>query len=340
MQTDSLYKLVKLAQEIQLYNKWILILNKGEAPTASYESAEIQQRRLEADGWYEMEENGLFDVGVFSFELILDDCRNQAACVRKVRESIRDQTGLQATLWSSLDTSQINDQEDAITLYSILTDQLGEDPENITLGYSMFPMTKKLVEEMYPKKMFVPGPGVPTRAFPEPCVALIKPRAPLPEPCLDHTEEQMRDAEARRLRMEAADAKDRKFQEKLLRIQQKQLHMQKLISERRAGEKWTVPEPTKSVSEAIQSPIQQYMLNKQHYSGCKTDMSKHLTRELEGEYDSSTTGHFQYSTLSDSEVLSDPGLRPKIVYVPKSFYSDVKPYIDRDADATLPENDD
>ena len=144
MKSNDLMDLRKLSAEVKLYNNWVDLLDNGKLPTNCYESTDIPQRRFLAEGCFE-NHPGLFSLDGFQIGIILDD-RNMLKCERMF--IMRQFPRLISLHRLDIDLEEASTEDDLV-LYSILSDPLGSDPDNITLGYTVFPTTKKLIDQVF-----------------------------------------------------------------------------------------------------------------------------------------------------------------------------------------------
>lgn len=145
MKSDDLSDLRNLFTEVKLYNDWVDLLNNGKAPVSSYDSDKEQERRFLAGGWFEEEENHIFSLEGFTVGIILDD-RTMPKAERSI--IMRQFPELISLFHVDIDLEEASTEDDLV-LYSILRDPLGEDFDYITLGYNVFPTTKKLIDQTF-----------------------------------------------------------------------------------------------------------------------------------------------------------------------------------------------
>ena len=157
---DDVDDLLEFGKEVFMYNRWIGILNQGFAPVSCYQNSSIQDARYHAD--LLVGKDKPFDMGGFRFDIVLDNTHIDEIEIRQLRITMREMHGLELVSYTSLDAlpGSLQDMEpmtdkqgnvrwlcqDKRELYSLLQDPLGEDPKRISLGYNMYPITKKLIE--------------------------------------------------------------------------------------------------------------------------------------------------------------------------------------------------
>lgn len=142
-----------LAEEADLYNKWIRILDAGHAPVTSYDSPNIQQNRFKRDTFFlDSDEKNVTGMHVLDvcFRILIDDKKLKSAQKHILCRSIKKKVLMfQSTMELDLEKTDAAKTESHISV--ILENTLGPDPNWITLGYTMFPVTRKLVHEPYDK---------------------------------------------------------------------------------------------------------------------------------------------------------------------------------------------
>lgn len=150
---SNIANLAALAEEVALYNKWIEILDAGHAPINSYESPNIQFNRFKRDTFFlDSDEKHVTGMHVLDvcFRILIDDKKLKNSQKHILHRSIKKKVLMfQSTMELDLEKTDATKKESHIKV--ILEDPLGINPEWITLGYTMFPVTQKLVHEPYDK---------------------------------------------------------------------------------------------------------------------------------------------------------------------------------------------